>query len=77
MLKSAALNNPAVMKPKTAEPVTAPATPRMRNVIKTMIANVTLDRRSFVFGRTNGTAAADEDMGAIWYASSSSFEGEW
>lgn len=77
MLKSAALNKPAVMKPNTAAPVTAPARLRVRNVIKTMKANVTLDRRSFVFGRTNGTAAADEDMGAIWYASSSSFEGEW
>ena len=50
MLKSAALNKPAVMKPKTAEPVTAPASPMMRNVVNTMMANVTLDRRSFGFG---------------------------
>ena len=60
MLKLAALNKPAVMKPKTAEPVTAPATLRMRNVIKIMRANVTLDRRSFGFGGfgrwINGTA---------------------
>ena len=59
MLKLAALNKPAVMKPNTAEPVTAPATLRRRNVIKTISANVTLDRRSFGFGgfrSINGTA---------------------
>ena len=62
MLKSAALNKPAVMKPNTAEPVTAPARLRMRNVIKTMRANVTLDRLSFGFGSwINGTA----DIGAM------------
>ena len=57
MLKLAALNKPAVMNPNTAEPVTAPATLKMRNVIKTMRANVTLERRSFGFGSwINGTA---------------------
>ena len=60
MLKLAALNKPAAMNPNTAEPITAPATLRMRNVIKTMRANVTLDRRSFGFGGfgswINGTA---------------------
>jgi hypothetical protein len=60
MLKLAAINKPAVMKPNTAEPVTAPATLSMRNVNKTMRANVTPDRRSFGFGGfggwTNGTA---------------------
>ena len=62
MLKSAALNKPAVTKPNTAEPVTAPATLRVRNVIKTMRANVTLDRRSFGFGSwINGAA----DVGAM------------
>jgi hypothetical protein len=62
MLKLADLNKPTVMKPSIAEPKTAPATLRMRNDIKTMRANVTLDRRSFRFGSwINGTA----DIGAM------------
>jgi hypothetical protein len=42
MLKLTDLYKPVVTKPNIAEPVTVPATPRMRNVIKTMMANVTL-----------------------------------
>ena len=69
MLKSGALNKPAVTKPNTAEPVRAPTRLRMRNVIKTMRANVTLEHLSFGFGGCgswiNGTA--DSDIGAtIW-----------
>lgn len=64
ILKSAALNKPAVTKPNTAEPVTAPARLRVRNVIRTMRANVALDLRSFGFGGfgIDGTA----DIGAMF-----------
>ena len=65
MLKSAALNKPAVMKPNTAAPVTAPARLRVRNVIKTMKANVTLDRRSFVFGIFGSWINGAADIGAM------------
>ena len=65
MLKSAALNKPAVMKPNTAEPVTAPARLRMRNVIKTMRANVTLDRLSFGFGGFGSWINGTADIGAM------------
>ena len=65
MLKSAALNNPAVTKPNTAEPVTAPARLRTRNVIKTMRANVTLDRLSFGFGGFGSWIRGTADIGAM------------
>ena len=58
------------MKPNIAEPVTAPATLKTRNVIKTRKANVTLDRRSFGFGgfedRTTGFGPIVES----WYVES-------
>ena len=65
ILKSAALNKPAVTKPNTAEPTTAPATLRVRNVIKTMRANVTLDRRSFGFGSFGSWIDGTADIGAM------------
>lgn len=65
MLKSAALNKPAVTKPNTAEPVTAPARLRMRNVIKTMRANVTLDRLSFGFGSFESGVNNTAGIGAM------------
>lgn len=73
MLKLADLYKPAAMKPNTADPVTAPATPRTRNVIQTMIANVTLDRRSFSFGRLGGRINGTGDSGPMaesWYIES-------
>jgi hypothetical protein len=65
MLKLADLYKPAVTKPNIAEPVTAPATPRMRNVIKTIMANVTLVCRSFSFGRFRGWIDGTSNAGAI------------
>lgn len=69
MLKSAALYKPAATKPNIAEAVTAPTTPRTRNVIKTMMANVTLDRRSFGFrGLLNGINGTDSGpIVESWY----------
>jgi hypothetical protein len=65
ILKLAALNKPAVMKPNTAEPRTAPVKLRMRNVIKTIKANVTLDRRSFGFGGFGSWINGTADIGAM------------
>jgi hypothetical protein len=73
MLKSAALNKPAVTKPNAAEPITVPATLTMRNVIKTMRANITLDPRSFRFGSFGSWINGSADIGAMfesWYAES-------
>jgi len=70
MLKLADLYKPAAMKPNTADPVTAPATPRTRNVIQTMIANVTLDRRSLSFGRLGGCTRDSGPMAESWYIES-------
>jgi hypothetical protein len=73
MLKLADLYKPAAMKPNIADPITAPATPRMRNVIKTMMAKVTLDRRWFGFGNLGGCVNGTLDFGAIvesWYVES-------
>ena len=78
MLKSATLYKPAAMKPNIAELITAPATLRTTNVIKTITANASLDRRSFglwsLEGRINDTA----DFGAIgesWYVESRVWRG--
>ena len=65
MLKSGALNKPVVTKPNTGEPVTAPTRLTMRNVIKTMRANVTLDCISFGFGGFGSWINGTADIGAM------------
>ena len=69
MLKLAAFSKPAVVKPNTTEPVTAPLPAmirlRMRNDIKIMRANVTLDCRSFDFGGFGSWNYGTADIGAM------------
>ena len=48
ILKLADLYRPKAAKPRIADPITAPARLSDINVRSTMIANVTLDRLSFV-----------------------------
>lgn len=50
MLYFAALNNPARTKPKTAEPITAPATLKTENNNRTSKAKVSRERRSLGLG---------------------------
>jgi len=48
ILKLADLYKPKATNPRIADPITAPARLSAKNVRSTMIANVTLDRLSFV-----------------------------
>jgi hypothetical protein len=61
ILKLADLYKPKAVNPRIADPITAPARLIDMNMRNTMIANVTLDRRSFVL--TGRGCVVDSDLG--------------